>query len=275
MAGRDADRVVTRVWRCFGRAVGLRAPASLQREFGRLVPPSLWHRAKSSIPERLWEATRTGPSLYITSEGSPIGTWAELAEAARAVRSDMEIWLGANARRRVLVHASVVAVGNAALILPGPSMAGKTTLAVALVRQGADYLSDEFAVLDTQGFVHPYPRPVSIRDEQGVHRPADVDLRDRAYVGDDGLRVGMIAELAFDRTCDVLSMREISPTEAVLALLRNAVGARTQGKQVLESTVAAAQGARSFSGIRGEAAVAATSLLELMRSSEPIPIGVR
>ena len=48
-------------------------------------------------------------------------------------------------------------------MLPAPSFGGKTTLVAALVRAGAIYYSDEFAVLDEQGFVHPYAKPLSIR----------------------------------------------------------------------------------------------------------------
>jgi hypothetical protein len=42
------------------------------------------------------------------------------------------------------------------MVLPGKSFAGKTTLVAALVRAGAEYWSDEYAVLDANGDVHPY-----------------------------------------------------------------------------------------------------------------------
>ena len=57
---------------------------------------------------------------------------------------------------RVFVHAGVVAWRGRALVLPGTSFAGKTTLVAELVRAGAIYYSDEYAVLDEQGRVHPY-----------------------------------------------------------------------------------------------------------------------
>ena len=65
----------------------------------------------------------------------------------------------------MFVHAGVVAVDGRALLLPGGSFTGKTTLVAALLRAGAQYGSDEYAVLDEAGLVLPaYPRPLSIRN---------------------------------------------------------------------------------------------------------------
>ena len=38
----------------------------------------------------------------------------------------------------------------------------------ALVRAGAEYYSDEFAPLDAGGLVHPFAKPLSIRNERFV-----------------------------------------------------------------------------------------------------------
>jgi hypothetical protein len=64
----------------------------------------------------------------------------------------------------VFVHAGVVAWNDRALLLPGPSFAGKTTLTAALVRAGATYYSDEYAVVDEDGAIHPYPRDLQMRE---------------------------------------------------------------------------------------------------------------
>lgn len=63
----------------------------------------------------------------------------------------------------VLVHAGVAARGDLAVILPGESGAGKTTLVAALARAGWTYLSDEVAALDgRRQMLHPYPRPLAL-----------------------------------------------------------------------------------------------------------------
>jgi hypothetical protein len=144
-------------------------------------------------------------------------------------------------------------------------MSGKSRLAAALVNAGAEYLSDEFAVLDSRGFVHPYPRPLSIRDERGVRSDltaADVG-RCRQF-GGEGLRVGLLADVTFDETVERLRIWQISRAQAVLVLLANSVAAQTQPEAVLEAAVATVAHAQCFSGVRGEAIPSAAELLDLL-----------
>jgi hypothetical protein len=74
-------------------------------------------------------------------------------------------------RRRVLaVHAAALVHRDGALIVAGKSGAGKTTVALGLVRRGLGLLSDELAVLETEtGVVLPYRRSLHVR-------PQTVDL---------------------------------------------------------------------------------------------------
>src|SRR5437588_1322341 len=67
----------------------------------------------------------------------------------------MKMYVAEMAPRRVFVHAGVVGVQGNAIVIPGRSMSGKTSLVSALVRAGATYYSDEYAVLDMIGRVHP------------------------------------------------------------------------------------------------------------------------
>ena len=57
----------------------------------------------------------------------------------------------------LFIHTGVVGWQGRAIVIPGRSMTGKTTPVKVLVEAGATYYSDEFAVLDKQGQVHPYP----------------------------------------------------------------------------------------------------------------------
>ena len=84
-----------------------------------------------------------------------------------------------------LVHAGEAAVGGKAILLPGRGFAGKTTLTLALAAAGAEFLSDEIAVIDDRGLVHPYPRPVGLRDasRREVGRPRIEELGGRTAAG--------------------------------------------------------------------------------------------
>ena len=83
---------------------------------------------------------------------------------------------------QVYVHAAVASRAGKAVILPGRSGAGKTTLVTALALAGWTYLSDEVAALDLRrDLVHPYPRPLALEEGSwgmfpgaGDRWPADV-----------------------------------------------------------------------------------------------------
>lgn len=55
-------------------------------------------------------------------------------------------------------------------MVPGRTLSGKSSLVLALVKAGADYYSDEYAVFDGSGRVHPYSKPLSRRSGSGPPR---------------------------------------------------------------------------------------------------------
>lgn len=79
---------------------------------------------------------------------------------------------------KVFIHAGVVGWNERAIVIPGSSFAGKTTLVVELVKRGAVYFSDEYAVLDEQGLVYPYPKKLSIRGIIDDYRQLDFTVEE-------------------------------------------------------------------------------------------------
>ena len=69
-------------------------------------------------------------------------------------------------RGLAVLHASVLARRNRAVLFMGPSGAGKSVLALTLCNRGWTYLSDEFAPLDAQGKVLAVPRPVCFDESE-------------------------------------------------------------------------------------------------------------
>lgn len=66
----------------------------------------------------------------------------------------------------LILHAGVVERDGRAVVIPGGSGQGKSTLTASLAAAGWRYLTDEFGIVDLDGLdVHPYPRPVSLKNE--------------------------------------------------------------------------------------------------------------
>jgi len=81
----------------------------------------------------------------------------------RQFPTELRITVAEFARRRVFVHAGAVSWKGKGIILPAKSFQGKSTLTAELVKLGAKYFSDEYAVLDVRGRIHPFPKPLSLR----------------------------------------------------------------------------------------------------------------
>lgn len=175
------------------------------------------------------------------------------------------MYIALHAPEFVFVHAGVVGVGERAIILPGRSFAGKTTLVAALVKAGAEYWSDEYAVLDADGLVHPYPKPLSVRinntretDEQPVE-----NLGGRA--GDRALPVAVIAFTNYHPGA-AWALRSCTVGEGAVKLLEHSVAARSRPAQVLAAVRRAVADALVLEGDRGDADQGASTLLSQQNS---------
>ncbi len=72
-----------------------------------------------------------------------------------------------------VLHAAALERDGRALLVAGPSGTGKTTLALGLSERGYRLLSDDFAPLHREtGLVHPFPRPLGIREGEAARRAA-------------------------------------------------------------------------------------------------------
>lgn len=189
----------------------------------------------------------------------------DLAPLFTAFHRHAELLTALRAQDCVFVHAGVVGWRGRALIIPGRSMTGKTTLVSALVRAGATYYSDEFAVLDKAGHVHPYPVPLSIRGAQGepgVRTPVE-SLGGRA--GTDSLPLGLIVVTRYQPAA-TWRPQPISPAVALLACMDNTVAAQREPESTMPILRLAVLGAHAIESERGEADAVAPLLLQQLDS---------
>src|SRR5438132_4828235 len=111
--------------------------------------------------------------------------------------SHLQLTIAEHARHRVFVHAGVVGWKDRAILIPGLSHSGKTTLVERLIRAGATYYSDEYAVLDERGRVHPYPRPLGMRSAESINPKRVLPEEIGAEVGSKPLRVGLVISTSY------------------------------------------------------------------------------
>jgi hypothetical protein len=246
-----------------------------------LLPPD-WKPCAIESVEESFGLIRDDNGAYVFTRGdSPVASNLDLEFGLMMIETQIRIYLGQEAPNRIFVHAGVVAAGNRTIVLPGRSFAGKTTLVAAFVRAGATYLSDEFAVLDDQGLVHPYPTRLSIRESTEAVRPPGPagpwvlpGARSHVHVdelggvsGDTALPVGAIVVTSY-RPGAAWEPRELSPGRAALALLYNTVAALSRHEEALSVLSRATPGALLLEGDRGEAEPVVEEVLSRLSNPE-------
>ena len=178
------------------------------------------------------------------------------------VLNDAELHVAERVADLIAIHAGAVAFDGRAIVIPGRSLSGKSTLTEALVSHGGTYYSDEFALLDQTGRVHPYARPLTMRAT--LSEPARaIHPQTLRSVGEHPVPVALVAHVhyASDAQWDVV---DVSRGEGTLALIDNAVAAQTRSDEVLAHCAAAAREAHFVRGVRGEASQAVDELLRLL-----------
>jgi hypothetical protein len=168
--------------------------------------------------------------------------------------------------QRLFVHAGVVGWQGRAILIPGRSHSGKSTLVAALVRAGATYYSDEYAVIDRQGRVHPYPKPLSLRDGPGGEASRHPVESLGGKVGSKPLPIALVL-VSHYRAGASGRMQCLSPGRGLLALLANTVSARRQPALALGTLRQVASQALIIKVTRGEAGDTAVRFLTFLEKS--------
>jgi hypothetical protein len=248
----------------------------------------------STVLERISAAPPTGAELCYAPDADAVYSWTvERAASARPVHvismrcrrymkskdiarttdvdkaiailsHDAEFRVAMYAPDDVFIHAAVVSWHGRAILIPGHSFAGKSTLAAELVRQGAPYLSDEYAVLGRDGLVRPFARHLLLRGETG----RSIDRRSAEELGGtrggEPLLAGCVLLTSYAAGAG-WHPQPMSRGEMVLALLRHAIDVQARPTHVLERIVRVlGRDVVGLQGDRGEAAVTAREILDCL-----------
>lgn len=167
---------------------------------------------------------------------------------------------------RVFLHAGVVAWRGKAIIIPAKSFQGKTTLVSVLTKMGAQYYSDEYAVLDGEGFVHPFPKMLSVRGLKDKYQQTDLSVESLGGVkGTEPLPVGMILLTEFESGAE-WQPQILSEGLGVMEMLSHTIPIRYNPKFSLKVLNKTANRAIIVKTKRGEAIDFAVKLLSFFEN---------
>ena len=276
--GRSGSDPAVLTFSMFGVQVEVRIEdASLVDRILTCLPPGRSTDPSARI-DRTYEILRTAPGLpgkvpsdsragdrYLLADRSLVWQSSDADALCSRLQSDVEHFLAVRARTHAIVHAGVVGWRGRGIVIPGGYVSGKTTLVEALIREGAEYYSDEYAVLDPNGLVSPFPRPLWVRPNPQLRRicvPEELG----ALTGSTPLPVRYIIVTEYQPNA-VWEPRRLTPGEAVLALLSNAPAARHQPGYLLRTFGTTARGATTWSGRRGDATDFAKRVLNLIATT--------
>jgi len=222
-------------------------------------PPG-WKLSDQAVVDRLYsivvgdgksERKRVRRFHLVYRDVSRLARTPDLELALASLESDMHLFIAEMSPRRVFVHAGVVGWKGKAIVIPGRTFTGKTTLVAELVRAGATYYSDEYAVLDARGRVHPFPRPLQIRDGTGRQQKQAVEMIG-GRAGKKPLPVSLVVSSRY-RSGAMWRPRTLSLGRGIQEMLANTVSARRQPEMVLTTLKKSLAQARILKSVRGEA----------------------
>lgn len=236
----------------------------------------LCQRLQNALPPEFAVSSAAGaiPVTYVVTRGVADGAEYRVAcgdeeifdasekeDALQHLQQQIDHTIARRSLQKLFVHAGVVGWRGMAIVIPGRTLTGKSTLVAELVRRGATYYSDEFAVLDEMGNVYPYRRTLVLR-EDGKQQPQDLHLRwDTAST--EPLPIGVVVAAPY-RAGSAWRPAIILGTRAVLPLIEATILARQESARILRIAARIAQNVITFSGARPEAAEVAPRILDVV-----------
>jgi hypothetical protein len=228
----------------FGVRIGVRADDDrVWARLAGLVPPHS-RRCDANAIEHHFSVTSDDGAKFTVRYDIRDGIPARVMDAVSYIATDVDLPLalgllddymrscvGLRAPNRIFIHAGAVGYLDRMIVMPGAALTGKSTLVAALIRAGATYYSDEFAVLDEQGRVHPYATPLRPPGLPGAGQdPADHDGDQRGLAGEEPLPVGAIVLTSY-RPGAEWRPRRLSRGEGALALMSLTVPAHDRQEE--------------------------------------------
>ena len=174
------------------------------------------------------------------------------AELYEEFEKDVDSYVASASNAGFFVHAGVIGWKGRAIVIPGPCYSGKTTLVAEFLRRGGTYYSDEFAVFDRRGLVHPFSRPLGVRTDSTDRQVRTAASEFGSATGLLPLPVALVILTEYKKSAS-WNPKVISAGQGVLGLLANALAARTNPERAFAILTKATEKSYILRGVRGEA----------------------
>lgn len=209
------------------------------------------------------QARRNTPLTRAVCEHSSVGAGQELDEVLEALGADLLLYTAQMSPDKTVLHAGVVGWQGRAILIPGRSLTGKSTLVREMLSLGATYYSDEFAVVDSAGLVHPFAGPLGIREQRSYVQARCPVEKLGAIVGLGPLPAGTVVITQYQAGAR-WEPTLLSRGQGALELVANSIAIRNQPLQTLTRLQKLVGRAVFLRGPRGEARETAASILRLL-----------
>jgi hypothetical protein len=205
----------------------------------------------------------------VYKDGGLVGPRRRREQAMELLISQVRITIAEFALDRVFVHAGAVGWRGRAIIIPAISFNGKTALTAELVRCGALYYSDEYAVLDKRGLVHPFPKDLSMRGILDGRRQVEIPVEDLGgRAGRRPIPVGLVLFTEY-KPRSRWRPKTLNAGSGVMELINNTVPIRRDPQFALPILSKVATNALIVKTKRGEAKDVARLVLDLLERGQP------
>lgn len=254
----------------YGVKIGIRATKTthlkeIYSTLEKVFPKGLESVADAEIEYRFEIESMNDEPLRLRLNGEEVFEQESEKLFFNMLESRIRVTIAEFAVEKVFLHAGVVGWKGRAIVIPATSFSGKTTLVAELVKRGADYYSDEYAVLDAEGNVEPFPKWLSLRGIIDAVTQVECSVESIGGVAaTETIPVGMILVARYRNGKSIPKKwkpQKLSPGEGIMEILPHTLPIRNKPKFVLEVLKKSLNRAIIVKTVRGEAAEFAETLL--------------
>ena len=250
-------------FRGYGASIRVDLPADLDIAAGlrRFVAPELNVEERDACGPSDLLLTRWNGTYHLTLGERRYGPYRNMENVYRGISNGIHFVLGKRSPMTFL-HAGSVELDGSAVVFPGRSRWGKSTLVSALVEQGCGYLSDEYAVVSPEGAVFPFSRPIRLRRRDGADYVTPTGV---SAPGGLPCAAVILTQYEAGSTWDP---EPVTSGSAILDTLGSALQSRDAPEQVLGAVTAMVRKAVCYKGIRGDGEPTVAALRGIGRVDE-------